>query len=58
MVRDVLSDDAVRRRGYVKPEYVRWLLDQHERGDHNFSDQIYALLVLELWQQQQKVGLS
>lgn len=49
MVNDLLSDEAVRRRGYVCPEYVRWLVTQHERGTRNFADQLYALLVLELW---------
>jgi asparagine synthase (glutamine-hydrolysing) len=49
MVHDLLSDDAIRRRGHVKPDYVRWLLQEHEAGRRNFSDQIYALLVLELW---------
>ncbi len=55
MVRDVLSDEAVRARGYVKPEYVRWLIDNHERGSRNCTDQIYALLVLELWCRQHKI---
>lgn len=49
MVRDVLSDDAIRRRDYVKPAYVRWLLQEHQSGRRNFSDQLYALIVLELW---------
>jgi asparagine synthase (glutamine-hydrolysing) len=49
MVRDVLSDDAIRQRDYVKPAYVRWLLHEHQSGRRNFSDQLYALLVLELW---------
>jgi len=49
MVHDLLSDDTTRRRGYVKPDYVQWLLREHEAGRRNFSDQIYALLVLELW---------
>jgi asparagine synthase (glutamine-hydrolysing) len=49
MVDDLLSDEAVRRRGYVRPEYVRWLVAQHERGTRNVADQLYALLVLELW---------
>lgn len=46
---DLLSDEAVRRRGYVRPEYVHWLLSEHESGTRNLSDSIYALLVLELW---------
>ncbi|TMK96578.1 MAG: asparagine synthase (glutamine-hydrolyzing) [Actinobacteria bacterium] len=52
MVHDLLSDETVRRRGYVRPEYVRWLVHEHETGARNFADQIYALLVLELWQRQ------
>ena len=49
MAHDLLSDDVVRDRGYVKPAYVRWLLEKHESGHRNFSDQLYALMVLELW---------
>ena len=49
MVSDLLSDSHVRRRGYVRPEYVQWLLREHQSGSRNFSDQIYALLILELW---------
>lgn len=49
MARDLLADDVIRDRGYVKPTYVRWLLQQHETGCRNFSDQLYALMVLELW---------
>lgn len=52
MVHDLLADEAVRRRGYVKPEYVRWLLREHDSGRRNFADQIFALLVLELWHRQ------
>ncbi|MDE3018888.1 MAG: asparagine synthase (glutamine-hydrolyzing) [Nitrospirota bacterium] len=49
MTLDLLTDDTVRRRGYVKPDYVRWLLREHGAGRRNFADQIFALLVLELW---------
>jgi asparagine synthase (glutamine-hydrolysing) len=52
MSRDVLSDEAVRRRGYVNPAYVQWLLAEHQSGRRNFTDQLYALLVLELWHRQ------
>jgi asparagine synthase (glutamine-hydrolysing) len=51
MLGDLLSDEAVRRRGYLRPEYVGWLRREHEAGHRNFADQLYALLVLELWQQ-------
>ncbi|MGE3976914.1 MAG: asparagine synthase (glutamine-hydrolyzing) [Nitrospira sp.] len=49
MAHDLLTDDVIKDRGYVKPAYVRWLLEQHESGRRNFSDQLYALMVLELW---------
>jgi asparagine synthase (glutamine-hydrolysing) len=50
MVRELLSEEAVSRRGYVRYSYVRWLLEEHASGRRNFQDQIYALLVLEIWQ--------
>lgn len=49
MAQDLLSDDAIRRRGYVTPAYVRWLMDEHQSGRRNCADQLYALMVLELW---------
>ena len=52
MSRDLLSDEAIGRRGYVTPSYVQWLLAEHQSGRRNFTDQIYALMVLELWQRQ------
>ena len=49
MSRDLLSDETIRRRGYVNPAYVQWLLAEHHSGRRNFTDQLYALMVLELW---------
>ena len=50
MVRELLSEEAVGRRGYVRYPYVRWLLAEHESGRRNCTDQIFALLALEIWQ--------
>ncbi len=58
MAHDLLSDDTVKKRGYVKPAYARWLLDTHERGRRNLSDQLYALMVLELWHRGLPTGVS
>jgi asparagine synthase (glutamine-hydrolysing) len=52
MSRDLLSAEAIRRRGYVNPAYVQWLLEEHHSGRRNFTDQLYALMVLELWHRQ------
>lgn len=56
LVHDLLSDRALARRGYVQPAYVRWLIREHQSGRRNFSDQLYALVVLELWHQQYESG--
>lgn len=49
MTHDLLAEEVVRRRGYVNPAYVRWVLREHDLGRRNLADQLYALLVLELW---------
>jgi asparagine synthase (glutamine-hydrolysing) len=58
MAHDLLTDTAMKTRGFVKPAYVRWLLDEHESGRRNFSDQLYALIVLELWHQSVRTSPS
>lgn len=54
MAGDLLSESSIRSRGYVEYPYVKWLLAEHNSGRRNFSDQIYALLVLELWMRGQQ----
>jgi asparagine synthase (glutamine-hydrolysing) len=34
---------------YVRPEYVDWMLGEHQKGKQRFGAQLYTLLVLELW---------
>jgi asparagine synthase (glutamine-hydrolysing) len=58
MSRDLLSDQAIRRRGYVNSAYVRWLFAEHDSGRRNFTDQLYALMVLELWHRQVAQSVS
>jgi len=58
MVHELLSEETIRRRGYVRYPYVRWLLQEHQSGRLNLTDQIYALLVLEIWQRVSVEGRS
>jgi len=51
MADDLLSDTRVRERGLFRPETVRTFLDQHRRGEQDWSMQIWQLLTLELWMQ-------
>ena len=49
LMHDLLSPDAVRKRGYFHPEtVVRWMSEHHRRRtDH--SHRLWALMVFELW---------
>jgi asparagine synthase (glutamine-hydrolysing) len=51
LVGDTLSEEAVQRRGYFRYPYVKWLLDQHYSERRDFSYEVWALVVLELWHQ-------
>jgi len=48
--REVLLDRQTLGRGYVRPEAVGQLLDDHQSGRFDHSARLWALLVLELWQ--------
>jgi asparagine synthase (glutamine-hydrolysing) len=48
MARDVLLDRTARERGVFDPPAIETLLLQHQRGEPR-GDQIWALLMLELW---------
>ena len=51
MVDELLSESQVRRRGLFRPEAVRRLVEEHRRGDQDWSMQIWQLLTLEIWMQ-------
>ena len=51
MVDDLLSESQVRRRGLFRPAAVRRLVDEHRRGEEDWSMQIWQLLTLEIWMQ-------
>jgi asparagine synthase (glutamine-hydrolysing) len=48
-VREILSVDAIRRRGIFSPSYVERMWERHLSGRENHSHRIWSLLVLELW---------
>jgi asparagine synthase (glutamine-hydrolysing) len=49
LTHDTLLGTAFLSRGIVRPEFVRYLLDEHASGRRDNHHQIYALLMLELW---------
>ena len=57
-IRDVLSDGRTRQRGYLNPECLRVLLNEHERSRRDHSSALWALFMLELWHRQFLDGAS
>ncbi len=49
-VRDILSPEAIRRRGLFNADYVDRLLNEHESGFAEHSSLIWGLIGVELWQ--------
>jgi asparagine synthase (glutamine-hydrolysing) len=48
-VRDTFAPERLRRRGFFNPDYVRRLLDEHERGAADHRKLIWTLLMFEMW---------
>jgi hypothetical protein len=51
MVDDLLSESQVRQRGLFRHEAVRAYVDEHRRGKHGWSMQVWQFLTLEVWMQ-------
>jgi asparagine synthase (glutamine-hydrolysing) len=51
LMTDLLDAERVRRRGWFEPAAVRRLMDEHLAGRENHSHRLWAMMVLELWQQ-------
>lgn len=49
MVHDIVLSDKAIGRGHWRPEFVRHLIERHERGAWDHASEIYMLLMLELW---------
>ncbi len=48
-VRATLLDDTTRNRGWVDPDFIAKLLEEHTSGSWDHASAIWQLLVLELW---------
>ncbi len=48
-LRAALNSDSFHDRGWVRPEFTRRLLEEHQSGRGDWGDQLFTLLVLEVW---------
>ena len=46
---DLLSKQRIEKRGYFNYDTVRWIIQEHQEGRKDFSQHIWALLILEVW---------
>jgi len=51
LLHETLLSERALSRGFFRPEAVRQLVDEHVTGRWDHSYRLWALLVLELWQQ-------
>jgi len=49
MVDDLFGERQIRERGLFRPEVVRRYVDEHDASRHDWSMQIWQLLILESW---------
>jgi asparagine synthase (glutamine-hydrolysing) len=47
---ELLSTRSVEHRGWFQSQAVRLLVDDHLEGRRDYSQQLWALMILELWQ--------
>lgn len=51
LVEDHLSEARIRREGLFDPAEIRRMMDAHFAGRENYSHQLWALLVFEIWKE-------
>ena len=51
--RETLSAETLRRQGYLQPEVVTRVLDDHVAGREDLSRQLWGLLAFTLWHERQ-----
>jgi asparagine synthase (glutamine-hydrolysing) len=52
---DHLTSPSFFNRGIVAPDFVRYLLEEHDRGRRNNYHHLWKLLMLELWFREARV---
>jgi asparagine synthase (glutamine-hydrolysing) len=55
--RDTLSTDTIRRQGFLQPDVVTRLVDDHVAGRADLSRQLWGLLAFTLWYEHHVEGI-
>ena len=49
ILRAAVDSPVAHDRGWINPDATRRLMDEHMEGSHDWSEQLWTLLVLEVW---------
>ncbi len=55
---DILLSQSCMKRGYLEGNFLRSILDRHQEGVWDYSNELWLLLMLELWHQRHFDNLS
>ena len=56
--RETLSPETIRRQGYLQPDVVTRLIDDHVSGREDLSRQLWGLLAFTLWHERHVEGVT
>lgn len=48
-INEFLSESSIKRRGFLKVEYVKQLINEHTMGRADNSHKLWLIMVLEIW---------
>lgn len=49
LLEEILLGDRLRERGLFNVDYIRLLIEEHQKGLKDYSQHLWALLIFELW---------
>ncbi len=52
LLKEYLSPEKIRQRGYFRPDAVQSLIEEHQNGRRDYSPHLWALIVFEEWHRQ------
>ncbi len=56
--RETLSPETIRRQGYLQPQVVTRMIDDHVSGREDLSRQLWGLLAFTLWHERHVEGVT
>lgn len=55
---DLLSEERIKREGYLRPEPIRKLWKEHLIGKRNWQYHLWDVLMFEAWRENNKLSVN